>query len=253
MAGSLNVVPRAMKAALRVIYPPQCLSCGVSVGVDGALCPDCWRECEFISGCICDCCGVPLPGHEGEASGGGASILCDDCLVYDRPWEHARAAFVYGGVGRGLVLALKHGDRPDLARPLGQWLAQAAAPLVRRDMLVLPVPLHPRRLLSRKFNQAALLSAQVAARHGLGHSPAMLNRIRATPAQDHKGREERTKNLSGAFRISSRQGKQLVGRPVLLVDDVMASGATLAEATRVLRQAGAGPIFAAVVARAVKD
>ena len=164
-----------------------------------------------------------------------------------------RAAFVYGAVGRGLVLALKHGDRPDLARPLGQWLAKAAAPLVRSDMLVVPIPLHPRRLLSRKFNQAALLSAQVAAHHGLIHSPEILIRRRCTAAQDHKGLKERTENLSGAFRVPSRHGHQAAGRPVLLVDDVMASGATMAEATRTLQQAGAGPIYAAVVARAVKD
>ncbi|MDO5643104.1 MAG: ComF family protein [Paracoccus sp. (in: a-proteobacteria)] len=253
MAASLKAVPQAMKAALRLIYPPQCLACGASVGEDGALCPGCWRDCEFITGCVCQHCGVPLPGAGDIGALPDEVLICDDCQMVARPWQQARAALVYRDVGRALVLALKHRDRPDLALPLGRWMAGAAVPLVRPGMVVVPVPLHPFRLLSRKFNQAALLSAQLAKAHGLVHLPAALTRLRATPAQDHRGHGERHQNLQDALAVTPRMRARLVGAPVLLVDDVMASGATLGEAARALGDAGAGPVFAVVLARAVKD
>lgn len=240
-----------MKAALRVVYPPQCLSCGAGVDRDGTLCPLCWRDCEFITGCACTRCGLPLPlPGAGEA---GDDLLCDDCLVTDRPWQAGRAAVAYRGIGRDLVLALKHGDRPDLAGPLGEWLARAAGPLIAADMLVVPIPLHPRRLLKRKYNQAALLSARLAAACGLRHAPGLLRRIRATPAQDHRSHAERYENLRGAFAVPPRFRDQIKGRAVLLVDDVMASGASMTAATRALQAVGAGAVSVAVLARAMKD
>ena len=252
MGVSLTALPNAMKAALRLIYPPQCLDCGAPVGQDGALCPGCWRDCEFVTGCACHRCGVPLPGMAAMDGSDDVSLICDDCLTTDRPWRQARAALTYQGVGRDLVLALKHGDRPDLAVALGGWLAVAAAPLVRPGMIVVPVPLHPRRLLKRRFNQAALLAGQVARVHGLAHVPTMLQRRRATPAQDHRGYGERYDNLRGALAVRARHRGALAGRAVLLVDDVMASGATLSEAARALREGGAGAVSVAVLARAVK-
>lgn len=243
-----------MKAALRLIYPPQCLGCGGAVERDGALCPRCWRDCEFVSGCACRRCGVPLPG--GDVDGGAvddASLICDDCLTTTRPWRHGRAALVYRGVGRDLVLALKHGDRPDLSAPLGGWLAMAVAPMLREGTLVVPIPLHPRRLLQRKFNQAALLSAQTAKVHGLTHYPSLLYRTRQTPAQDHRSLPERFANLQGALAVAPRHQADLQGRSVLLVDDVMASGATMTAAAEALLAAGAGKVCIAVLARAVKE
>lgn len=184
--------------------------------------------------------------------GEDAALICDDCLVTERPWRQARAALVYRDVGRDLVLALKHGDRPDLALTLGGWLAAAAAPLVQPAMIVVPIPLHPRRMLRRKYNQAGLLSTQVARVHGLAHLPTLLQRCRATPAQDHRDSAARHENLRGALAVTPRHRDKLSGQAVLLVDDVMASGATMSEAVRALREAGAGPVSVAVLARAVK-
>lgn len=221
----------------------------MGVDQDGALCPECWRDCEFITGCACHICGVPLPGEdEGEAD-----LRCDDCLSAARPWEQGRAAITYRGVGRSLVLALKHGDRPDLAAPLGQWLARVVTPLIRPGLIVAPVPLHPRRLLLRKYNQAGLLSAQLARRHSVQNCPGLLVRSRPTVAQDHRTAEERFENLRGALAVSARYRDQIAGRPILVVDDVMASGATMSAAAEALRDAASGPVLAAVLARAVKE
>lgn len=238
-------------ATIGAFFPPQCLGCGDSVTETGALCAACWSQTEFIGACACSRCGVPLPG-DSAAVRDEAALLCDDCLTLDRPWRKGRAAVVYAGAGKRLVMALKHGDRPDLAPALGQWLATAAGPLIRPGMVVVPVPLHPRRLMTRKYNQAALLAEAVARVHGLRHLPAALLRTRHTPMQDHGSVTDRAANLEGALSVPPRARPGIEGRAVLLVDDVMASGATLAAATTALRDAGSGPVAVAVLARAIK-
>lgn len=259
-------------ATLGLVFPPQCLGCGAGVAETGALCPECWRETEFVGPCACGRCGVPLPGDAaagdaaagdggtgaGEAGGwdagdwdAGTGLLCDTCMAVARPWRRGKAALVYAGTGRRLVLALKHGDRLDLAPALGHWLATAAGPLVRPGMIVVPVPLHPRRMLARKYNQAALLAERVARVHGLRHLPTALARVRHTPMQDHGSVRDRHANLDGALAVPDRARAAVEGRAVLLIDDVMASGATLAAATDALRDAGSGPVAVAVLARAI--
>lgn len=238
---------------MRLLYPPQCISCGASVEHEGGLCGDCWRDTTFINEHCCELCGVALApsGDACSAPHDHEAILCDDCLATPRPWIKGRAALDYSGGGRRLALALKHGDRPDLAPSLGKWLAQAAAPLAMPGMIVTPVPIHPRRLLRRKYNQSALLSAAVARHLGLEHRAGLLRRLRHTPAQDHRGFQDRFDNQAGAIGVRS-QPAGLAGRPVMIVDDVMASGATMTVAANALAEAGAGPIVVAVLARAAK-
>ncbi len=241
-----------IKGALRLVYPPQCLCCGESTAEEGALCGICWRETHFISGTCCNDCGAPLPDN-GDPAGRALALRCDDCRSSRRPWQAARAAFIYLGAGRRLVLAFKHGDRVDLAPALGDWLAKAAAPLIVPDMIVVPIPVHPRRLIRRKYNQSALLAKRVARVHGLTYRPDLLRRIRHTPSQDHKSVSDRFANLRDALAVPQQLGPVLTGRPVLLVDDVMTSGATLACAAAEISAAGAGPVCVAVLARVTKD
>lgn len=240
-----------IKAALRLLYPPQCLGCGQPVAGEAAqLCADCWREADFITGCACARCGAPLPD---DGTGLDEGATCDDCLAIARPWRHGRAALVYGGTGRRLVLALKHGDRPDLAPHLSSWLTTAAAPLIRHDMIVAPIPLHFRRLVRRRYNQAALLAEPLARSRGLTHLPDLLLRKRNTMGQDHRGVSDRFANVAEAIALNPRHADRVRGRAVLLIDDVMTSGATLAQAAGAALAAGSGPVSVAVLARAVKD
>ena len=237
-----------MQALLHLVYPPQCLSCDALVTTDFGLCATCWRDTPFITGLTCTKCGTPLPGEDRSDD-----VLCDDCISIARPWGQGRAALIYGDNARKLVLALKHGDRIDLARPAAQWMTQAAASILVPGMLVAPVPLHWWRLLQRRYNQAALLSSGVAKLAGLSHCPDLLQRRRSTGNQDGLSREGRFANMASALTIHPRWQHLVEARHVLLVDDVMTSGATLASAAEACLAAGASGISVLVMARVVKD
>jgi ComF family protein len=160
---------------------------------------------------------------------------------------------VYQGNGRKLVLSLKHGDRIDLARPVAQWMVQAARTLIQPGMLVAPVPLHWMRLIKRRYNQAALLSSGIAKLAKLDHCPDLLQRRRNTGTQDGLTREGRFSNMADALSVHPRRANQIEGRHILLVDDVMTSGATLASAAEACIAQGATGISVLVMARVAKD
>jgi ComF family protein len=237
-----------LQAALQLIYPPQCLTCDALVTSDFGLCGTCWRDTPFITGLVCDRCGVPLPGEDP-----GQPVLCDDCLTTARPWDRGRAALLYRDNGRQIVLSLKHGDRLDLARPASAWMLRVATPILQPGMVVTPVPLHWTRLFRRRYNQAALLSAAVARSAGLVHVPDLLLRHRNTRSQEGRDRESRFANMAQALRLNPRQAARIAGHPVLLVDDVMTSGATLAAAAETCRAGGASAVSVLVLARVAKD
>ncbi|NEY91101.1 double zinc ribbon domain-containing protein [Tabrizicola oligotrophica] len=233
---------------LHLIYPPQCLVCGALVTTDFGLCGSCWRDTPFISGLVCDLCGLPLPGEET-----GKPEHCDDCLTLARPWSRGRAALLYKDKARAMVLALKHGDRLDLVRPAAGWMLRAAAPILEPGMLVAPIPLHWMRLFRRRFNQSAFLSKAIARPARLEHCPDLLIRPRPTGSQDGKGRDGRFANMSGAIALHPKRAPRVEGRHVLLVDDVMTSGATLAAAAEACVAGGARAVSVVTMARVAKD
>lgn len=236
-----------LSAALHLIYPPQCITCDAKVTSDFGLCGDCWRETPFVAGLVCDKCGAPLKGQDT-----GQAEYCDDCLTIARPWGRGRAALIYRGNARGIVLALKHGDRMDLARPASAWLARAGQDVISPKMLVAPVPLHWMRLFKRRYNQAALLSAGLAKLARLDHCPDLFQRRTATPAQSG-GRDARFANMSATMRVHPRWADQILGRDVLVVDDVMTSGATFAAVAEAALAAGATSVTTLALARVVKE
>lgn len=159
----------------------------------------------------------------------------------------------YSGVSRKLILAFKHGDRLDLVRPMGEWMARVAEPMMQADTVLVPVPLHYKRLLRRRYNQAACLARAVAVKCSAETLPDLLIRKHATPPQAGMTQEERFQNVADAIGPSRHARQRLGGRPVLLVDDVMTSGATLAAAADACHAIGASRVDVLALARAVKD
>lgn len=215
---------------------------------DFALCADCWRDTPFITGTVCNACGIPLPGGEEDEQ-----ALCDACLVESHPWSAARAALSYRDKGRELVLKLKHADRIDLARPAGDWMMRAGQPILKPDMLVVPIPLHWLRMVKRRYNQAALLSARVAKLGGYDHCPDLLLRRKSTGSQEGLTKEGRHANMRDALTLHPRRAARVEGRHVLLIDDVMTSGATMHAAAEACLAGGAIGISVLVMARVAKE
>jgi len=237
-----------LQTGLRLIYPTTCLTCDALVDADHGLCGPCWRDTPFVSAPLCNGCGAPLTGDHTAAG-----ELCDDCLRTERPWTAGRTAMLYGGNARRLVLALKHGDRMDIARPAATWMAAAARDIVQPHTLVTAVPLHWQRRIRRRYNQSVLLARGVAKALDLGLCPDLLIRPAATPGLEGMSPDDRVSALSRALTINDRTAELARHRPVLVVDDVMTSGATLAAATRALLAAGAAEVSVLTLARAVKD
>lgn len=237
-----------MQSVLRLIYPARCMSCGDLVETDFALCGPCWRETPFISGLVCNACGTPLMGHDSDDA-----VLCDDCMSVERPWSKGRAALRYADNGRKLVLGLKHGDRTDIARSGGLWMSVAAQPLLADDTVVVPIPLHWTRLVQRRYNQSALLAQHIAKRLDRPYLADPLVRRKRTASLNGKSHDDRFSTLSDAIHAHPRRGRHLADKSVMLIDDVMTSGATLAGATEAALAAGAKDVCVLLLARAAKD
>jgi ComF family protein len=185
---------------------------------------------------------VPLLGE------GGAEDICESCRRHPPAWDRGAAALIYGGAARKMVLALKHGDRLDMVGPLAGWMARTGRHLVAEADMIAPVPLHWRRLASRRYNQSAELARRIGRLSGRPVVVDLLVRQRATTPQ-HGGRTARAANQSGAFGVNLRHASELSGKRVLLVDDVLTSGATLSACADCLRGAGAAGIDVLALAR----
>ncbi|HEY7687760.1 MAG TPA: ComF family protein [Dongiaceae bacterium] len=236
----------AGRGLLTAILPPRCLKCGAIVGSAGALCSGCWGKLNFIEPPYCACCGFPFEFHQGD------DALCGVCMRIPPDFTRARSVLRYDDASRELVLRFKHADRTESAPPFAAWLKRAGGELVIEADLLVPVPLHWTRLLARRYNQAALLTSALAR---LTNRPALqdlLVRRRRTPSQGGLGRAGRESNVAGAFRVHPRHIRRLKDKRVLLVDDVMTTGATAGACSRALRRAGAASVDVLTLARVVR-
>lgn len=237
-------VRRASLGLLDALLPPRCLACESEVQTQGALCPACFAGLTPITAPYCERCGVPF-AHAGQ----GEAALCPGCRRGLPCFLSARAAFRYDAGAKRLILPFKHGDRTDLALPLARQMARAGAPLLARAEVIAPVPAHWRRLLRRRYDQAALLARALGTLSGRPVLPDLLRRARRTPPLADKGAAERAATVAGAFVVSPRGGAAIAGRRVLLVDDVMTSGATAEACSRALLEAGAEAVEVLAAAR----
>ena len=234
------------RRALDAVLPPQCLRCHVIVDAPGALCAACWDGIRFIAPPFCDACGLPFEYDPGPGT------LCDECVREAPPFERARAAMVYDTSSRELVLAFKHGDRTEAAPEFASWMARAGADLLAAADVVTAVPLHWTRLFSRRYNQAALLARAIGRGAGVAVVPDLLLRRRKTPSQGGLGPAQRRRNLQGALAPNPHRAASIDGRRVLIVDDVMTTGATASASTRALLRGGAAAVDVLTLARVVR-
>lgn len=233
---------------MEFIYPPQCPACRAEIEAATGICPDCWRQIAFLAGDLCRYCSAPLDRDLGPDG------ACDACVHHPPAWDRGAAAVLYEGVGRRLVLALKHGDRLDIAPLAANWMMRAGRDLIASSDLIVPAPMHWRRLARRRFNQAGELARAIALAGGAPHAfaPDLLIRRHATATQDGKTRGERMENVSGVFAVAPAWRSSVPGGSVLLIDDVMTTGATLSECAEVCRRAGAAEVNVLVMARVAR-
>ncbi|MEO3474060.1 double zinc ribbon domain-containing protein [Roseomonas sp. CAU 1739] len=239
---------RASARLLDALLPPRCLACAAEVTDQGTLCADCFAALAPVTAPFCERCGVPF-AHAGQGPPAPGALLCATCETGSPVFRTARAALRYGDGAKRLILPFKHGDRTDLAWPLARQMARAGAPLLARAEIIVPVPAHWRRLVGRRYDQAALLARALGAIAGRPVVPDMLRRSRATPPLGDKRAMERALAVAGAFAVSRRAAVRLVGRQVLLVDDVMTSGATVNACASALLAGGAAAVDVLAVAR----
>jgi predicted amidophosphoribosyltransferase len=235
----------AGRATLDLLLPPACIACDRPVDASGKLCPDCFRGTGFITAPCCLVCGVPFDAEPQ----GGAEGLCPACQIRRPEYDRARAALRYDNGACRLVLPLKHGDRVELAKALAPMMARAGAVLLGNADLLVPVPLHRWRLFRRRYNQAALLAQALARITGRPVLPDALAGTRRTAALGGRGAGERRAEVAGAFAVRPRRAGRIAGRRVLLIDDVMASGATAGACSLALKAAGAAAVDVLTAAR----
>ncbi len=243
---AVSALGRSVLAGLlETLLPPHCMACAEPVEATGRLCAACWSRIDFITAPQCAGCGLPFDYDL------GADSLCAACFAWPPPYGRARAVMRYGQTAAALIIGLKHRDRTHLVPALGAWLARAGQALLAEADLVAPVPLHGRRLLARRYNQSALLAHAVGRASGLPVAPRLVRRRRATPSQAGLSRAQRQRNVQGAFRVVEDAKGLLAGRRVVLIDDVLTTGATVSECTRAIVNAGAAQVDVLTLARVV--
>ncbi|HEY3148519.1 MAG TPA: ComF family protein [Dongiaceae bacterium] len=232
------------RLALDIALPTLCVSCREPVDGEG-VCAACWAKLSFIAPPFCPRLGIPFvydPGPE---------LLSMEAIASPPAYQRARAAVRYDDVARTLVHSLKYQDRTDLAPAMGRWMARAGQELLDQADVLVPVPLHWRRGWSRRYNQSGALARVISRQSGVKLASEALRRIRATEQQIGLSRPQRASNVQGAFKVAADRMADIQGRRVILIDDVLTSGATTDACARALLRAKAAQVDVLVFARVV--
>lgn len=235
----------ALRFTLDAALPPLCPSCREPLGGGAGLCAACWSKLSLIEPPYCARLGIPF-SHDG-----GDGLLSMEAIENPPAYARARAAVRYDDIARALVHGFKYGDRLDLAPMMGRWMARAGRDLIDDADTLVPVPLHWRRLWARRFNQSAALAKAIGEAESLPVLYDALRRVRATPQQVGLNKSQRANNVQGAFRVAPGGKAEIAGKRLVLIDDVLTSGATADACARVLLRAGAVKVDVVVFARVV--
>ena len=235
-------VGAAARATANLIVPPACVACHTPMTFHDTLCAACWREIVFVRPPLCDVLGIPL------TFGTGGRQVSAAALAAPPGYDRARAVAVFGGPVQKLIHGFKYSDRHDARRLFGRWLTTAGAGLLSEADMLVPVPLNRWRLIERRYNQAAILAIEVARASGVPVSPMALERVKATASQVGMTNAERRLNVRGAFKVPARHRASIAGKRILLIDDVITTGATLDSAARALKSGGAAAVDALALA-----
>ena len=238
-------VRAALRAGLDIVLPTLCPSCRAPLGGGIGLCASCWSKLSLIEPPYCARLGIPFTYDPGPG------LLSMEAIANPPAYDRARAAVRYDDIARKLVHSFKYSDRLDLAPMMGQWMARAGRELLAEADALLPVPLHWRRLWARRFNQSAALARAISDIAGVQVLHGAIKRVRATPQQVGLSKAERADNVQGAFRVPPEEKAQVAGRRLVLIDDVLTSGATADTCARALLRAGAAHVDVLVFARVV--
>lgn len=234
MQAGLSALPaRLWRAAVDLLAPSLCLSCGTGVGDPASLCLSCWASLQHLDEPVCDALGTPFAYDQGQGAVSAAALA-------DPPaWDRARAAVIFDDTSARLVHALKYRDRQEAGLLMARMMARAGRRLLSESDVILPVPLHRFRLWQRRFNQSAFLAQRLSGAAGKPWRHDLLLRVRPTRAQVGLDQDERRRNVKAAFRLRPGAEAEIAGRTVLLVDDVRTTGATAEACAAVLKRAGA--------------
>jgi ComF family protein len=245
---SFNRIARATgRVALDLILPPLCLKCRVPVGEPQSVCAPCWSALRFLSAPQCMQCGLPFP-HDL-----GAGVKCAACIAKPPPFAVSRAALAYDDASRDLILGFKHADRLETVPLFARWMAVAARDALADADALVPVPLHWRRLVARRYNQAALLANALGRLTHLPVDTAALQRVKPTPSQgEMPSARARAKNVVRAFAFAEKHRGKILGKRLALVDDVLTTGATVGACTKALLKAGAASVSVVTLARVLR-
>jgi len=238
---------RIGRSLMRLVYPPVCAGCGQMTDQAAALCPVCWGTVAFIERPYCDITGLPFDHDRGEG------LVSPQAIANPPPYAKARSAVLYDGVARKIVHRLKYSDRTDLSPMMAAWMVRAGRDVIEDSDVIVAVPLHRGRLFARRYNQSAELARMLGRLAGKPFLPGVMRRIRSTRQQVGLGLRARQDNVRGAFFAAPAQAHRLNGLKVLLVDDVLTTGATVEAATRALLRGGARQVNVLTFARVVSQ